>query len=142
MKPRRRARIIILQTLFEADLSEHAFLLCLRRNLDEGTLSETNQTFCERVTMGVSEHLPEIDSIIQDAAPEWPVEQLAVIDRNILRLAIYEMIYDDETPPKVVINEAVELAKRYGSKSSRRFVNGVLGTVLERRHSLVSTSEH
>lgn len=138
MKPRRRARATIFQALFEADVAGHAIRLCLRRHLEQLDLSPTNKAFCERLALGVSEQLPEVDDILQDAAPEWPVGQLAAVDRNILRLAIYELLYDRETPPKVVINEAVELAKRFGSGSSRRFVNGVLGTVLERRHELLT----
>ena len=139
MKPRRRARTAIFQALFEADVAGHAIRLCLRRHLEQLDLSPTNQAFCERLALGVSERLSEVDDVLQEAAPEWPVGQLATVDRNILRLAIYELLYDDrETPPKVVINEAVELAKRFGSGSSRRFVNGVLGTVLERRHELLT----
>jgi N utilization substance protein B len=82
---------------------------------------------------GVLKHKDELDELIATYAPEWPIDQMAIIDRNILRIALFEFLIDGGTPPKVAINEAVELAKRFGSDSSRRFVNGVLGTSLSQR---------
>ena len=83
-----------------------------------------------RLVEGVLEHLQELNSTIQSVATDWPLEQMAVVDRNILRIAIFELTEDRQAPVKVVINEAVELAKLFGSDSSRRFVNGVLGTLV------------
>ena len=84
-----------------------------------------------KILHGVAEHLQDIDNIIRSAAPEWPLEKIAIIDRNILRIGLYELLYadPDEVPPKVAINEAIELAKNYGGPNAARFVNGVLGTI-------------
>jgi N utilization substance protein B len=90
---------------------------------------------------GVTNCRRELDTVISELAPEWPIDQIAAVDRNILRIAVYELIYDSDTPPKVAINEAVELAKRFGSDASPRFVNGVLGSLAaqhqQRRHQPV-----
>jgi|TARA_Y100000294_G_C8536715_1_gene329381 N utilization substance protein B len=98
--------------------------------MDEN-FSPSAEEFLQGLSRGVLEKLPEIDKIISGFAPSWPMNQMAVVDRNLLRMAIYEMVMDNETPPKVAINEAVELAKVFGSESSPKFVNGVLGSVME-----------
>ena len=144
MKPRRRARSLILEILYEYDVAAHDPIPVLQRRLvepgdeyidDEADPNEkiTGSTidFSRDLLVGVLEHQSNIDVLIQRYAPEWPLDQIAVIDRNILRIAIYEVLLDEETPVKVAINEAVELAKAYGSDSSPRFVNGVLGTLTE-----------
>lgn len=95
--------------------------------LEQTHLSKENELFVRQLAEGILAHLEEIDAEIRKYAPNWPVHQLPVIDRNILRLAVYEMMLSSETPPGVAINEAVELAKRFGSEGSGRFVNGVLG---------------
>ena len=104
--------------------------------MEDSPLPEAGSSFAAALVHGVLEHLQAIDAIIQRIAPEWPVAQMSGIDRNILRHAAYEILYSDDAPPKVVINEAVELAKTFGSDSSSRFVNGVLGTLLTNRDDL------
>ena len=143
MKPRRRARCLTLQTLYEYDLADHDPLSILQEHLDgrwtdeedddefKTPLSENSALFAQELVNNIIAYQSQIDPLVTRFAPEWPLEQIAVIDRNILRLAIYEIIVDSHTPIKVVINEAVELAKRYGSDSAPRFVNGVLGTLTE-----------
>jgi N utilization substance protein B len=93
-------------------------------------LPQEGQDFLIKVVQGVLDNREQLDDMISTYAPEWPIEQMAIIDRNILRIALFEFLIDGGTPPKVAINEAVELAKTFGSDSSRRFVNGVLGTLL------------
>ncbi len=127
MKVRRRARIVALQTLYEVDLVRHDPEQVLTRHLDEEPLSPEGSEFARRLIFGVLANKAHLDTIVARIAPEWPIDQMAVIDRNILRVALFELTRSDETPLKVVINEAVELAKRFGSDSSRRFINGALG---------------
>ena len=126
---RRRARIAALQALYEADTSHHAPLEALKRIAGQERLSQDAAAFARDLIQEVLAQQDETDRIIAQAAPAWPVEQLSPVDRNILRLAIREMLGDNRTPVRVAINEAVELAKSFGSDSSARFVNGVLGSV-------------
>ena len=127
---RRKARVVSLQALYEGDAVRHSACLALERLLEETPLSEEPKDFARELVRGVGDRLAEIDAVIQRHAPVWPVGDLAIIDRNILRLAIYEIMLDNRTPPKVAINEAVELAKLFGGENSSRFVNGVLGSVM------------
>lgn len=128
---RRRARIISLQTLYESDLAGHPAEDVLERHLAEAEVSEETASFARELVAGVGAHLERIDEIIAGAAPSWPLSQMSRIDKSILRLAIFEVLFNNgRVPPKAAINEAVELAKSFGSDSSRRFVNGVLGTVV------------
>jgi len=131
MKLRRRARIVALQALYEIDSAGHKPGFVLQERLTETPLPERGATFARHLVTGVLKHRPFLDKLIQRYAPEWPVDQMAVIDRNILRIAIFELVVDKGTPVKVAINEAVELAKLFGSDSSPRFVNGVLGSLVE-----------
>ena len=126
---RRKARAIALQALYEIDSSRHEAGKVLDRLLAEERLSEDNNTFVRGLVTGVMENEEEIDRGIQTFAPAWPVEQIPVVDRNILRLAIFEILIDNKVPVKVAINEAVELAKTFGADNSSKFVNGVLGSV-------------
>ena len=126
---RRRARIVAFQALCEISSVGHDAQKVLAHLLAESDLSEMNRDFAGELVSGVLRNQEEIDQHIRSFAPAWPLEQLAVVDRSILRLAIYEMLLDNKTPFKVAINEAVELAKTFGSDSSSRFVNGVLGAV-------------
>ncbi len=126
---RRKARMITLQVLYETDAVGHDVEVVLSRFLDEAALTEENNTFVQELVTGVIRNRDEIDQRIRNFAPTWPVEQLSVIDRNILRLAIYEILLDNRVPVKVAINEAVELAKAFGSDSSSKFINGVLSSV-------------
>lgn len=128
---RRRARRLTLETLYEYDLAEHDPEDVLVRRIEEQPLQDSGISFARGLIEGVVEFQVVIDDLIAQYAPEWPLSQMAVIDRNILRIAIYEFLVDSETPVKVAINEAVELAKIYGSDSAPRFINGVLGTLAD-----------
>ena len=128
---RRRSRIVVLQVLCEVDTVRHDAEEVLDRRIVNENFSHSAEEFLQELSNGVLEKLPEIDEIIAKFAPTWPMNQMAVVDRNLLRMAIYEMVMDAETPPKVAINEAVELAKVFGSESSPKFVNGVLGSVMQ-----------
>lgn len=128
---RRKTRIVALQTLCEADSVRHDPITVLERRAGEEILPAPAVEFARRLVTGVLENRQEIDKIISAFAPSWPISQMAILDRNILRIAIYEIIMGGETPPKVAINEAVELAKIFGTESSPKFVNGVLGSVME-----------
>jgi N utilization substance protein B len=136
LKTRRRARITALQVLFEVDSVHHDPEFALRERLEAAPLPESGYEFCHALLAGVLARQATLDAIIHEIASEWPIEQMAPIDRNILRLAAFEILCDEATPPKVVINEAVELAKIFGSDSSSRFVNGVLGTLLANKPAL------
>jgi len=129
VRGRRKARVLVLQALYEADAVGHDAQLALNRLLDEAGLSEENVGFARDLVQGVVSHKSEIDKHVGNFAPAWPVSQIPVIDRNILRLAIFEILIDNRTPVKVGINEAIELAKAFGSDSSPKFINGVLGSV-------------
>jgi N utilization substance protein B len=126
---RRRARAIALQALYEIDSVGHEMEAVVSRLLGEGGLSEENNAFVRELVGKVIQHKEEIDRHIQRFAPAWPVEQIPLVDRNILRLAISEILFDNKVSIKVAINEAVELAKKFGSNNSPKFVNGVLGSV-------------
>ncbi|MGD9144962.1 MAG: transcription antitermination factor NusB [Anaerolineae bacterium] len=130
MRVRHRARIAALQALFEIDCAHHHPAVVIERRLGDVMLPEAGASFARELVDGVGAHQDELDALIGRYAPEWPVEQIALIDRNILRLAIFEILLRNDTPVKVAINEAVELAKEFGSDSSGRFVNGVLGSLV------------
>ena len=120
-----------MQVLYEADAGSREPMSVLERRMEEDPLSPSAEVFGRSLIQGVLANQEEIDKIITTFAPSWPVDQMAILDRNILRVAIYEIILSEQTPPKVAINEAVELAKAFGSDSSPKFVNGVLGSVME-----------
>jgi len=133
---RHLGRIIALQTLFEqefrAQAGDKAFDLheVLRRNIDRYSSTVDDTEFIERLVKGVNKHAAQLDTELQPIAPEWPIDQIARMDRVILRMGLYELTYEKSVPPKVVINEAVELGKAFGSENSSKFINGVLGTAL------------
>lgn len=136
-RERRRARTLALQTLYEVDTVGHPASEVIARHIDGNqSLNENHTSFMKELVEGVLELTPQLDEYIAGCAPEWPVDQIAVLDRNILRMALWEIAVSDETPLKVAINEAVELAKRFGSDSSPRFINGVLGTLAKRSSEL------
>ncbi len=132
MKMRHRARVLALQAWYEVDCAGHAPAEVIERWLQETDLPEPAAQFARDLVLGIQANLPQLDSLIGRYAPEWPVEQIAIVDRNVLRIAIYEILFRKDTPLKVAINEAVELAKQFGSDSSSRFVNGVLGTLVSK----------
>lgn len=136
MKPRTRARAVALQVLYETDLSSHLPGDVLTSRLQEDPLSEDLAEFARKIVFGVLPLTQDLDQLIAKYAPEWPLDQIAAIDRNILRIAFWEFAVSRETPVKVAINEAVELAKLYGSDSASRFVNGVLGTLAEHENEI------
>ncbi len=133
MATRHLIRTVILQTLYEWDFygQEKDITSILERNLEEFAPGIDEPDFAWRILKGVIEHLPAIDEILARAAPDWPIDKIAAVDRNILRIGLYELLFADhqEVPPRVAINEAVELAKNYGGPNTSRFVNGVLGTI-------------
>ncbi|BAS28424.1 transcription antitermination factor NusB [Limnochorda pilosa] len=126
---RRRAREAALQALFGIDLGHTRPELAVRHALEVSELGEPSAAFVEQLVRGVLAHREEIDARIQRFSPEWSLERMANVDRNVLRLAVFEILHLPDMPPSVSINEAVELAKKYGDKDSSRFVNGILGQV-------------
>jgi len=142
VKIRRQARILALQALFEVDSVNHAVQTVLAQRLEDKPLPADGEAFARALVLGVLEHQSELDQVIAAIASDWPLEQMAIIDRNILRMAIHEITLDEQTPTKVAINEAVELAKLFGSESSRRFVNGVLGTLVSRQDQPTRSKSH
>jgi N utilization substance protein B len=123
-----------MQTLYELDASRHTAAASLSARVEAGVLPDDAAVYAQELLEGVLGRLVEIDGIISTLAPNWPVNQLASVDRNVLRVAIFEIISGVGTPPKVAVNEAVELAKVFGSESSPKFVNGVLGSVIAARN--------
>jgi N utilization substance protein B len=136
MKSRTRARSIALQVLYEVDITSHPPGAVMQQRLEEVELSPELAEFARRIIFGVFPLIESLDIAIAKYAPEWPFDQIAAIDRNILRIATWEFTVDGETPVKVAINEAVELAKIYGSDSAPRFVNGVLGSLADHEHEI------
>jgi N utilization substance protein B len=136
---RHLGRIVALQTLYEQEFR----LSCDDKNFDLAEALERNihryrdtiddRAFIEKLVHGVTNELDKLDAILQPVAPEWPIDQIARMDRIILRIGLYELLHEPSVPPKVVINEAVELAKAFGGENSSKFINGVLGTVLRQR---------
>lgn len=128
---RRQARTAALQTLYEVDTTGHDADETLERNAISLQLTDESQAFASELVRGVLARLEVIDAKIASVASDWPISQMARIDKNILRLAIYEILYNNSVPAKAAINEAVELAKTFGSDTSSRFVNGVLGAIYQ-----------
>lgn len=136
---RHLGRIIALQTLYEEEFrlecNDKDFDLdeVLERNIKRYAEMVDDRDFILRLVKGVNERQADIDAVLQPIAPEWPIKQIARMDRVVLRIGAWELLHGKDVPPKVVINEAVELAKGFGGENSSKFVNGVLGTVL-RQH--------
>jgi N utilization substance protein B len=133
MASRHLSRSIVLQSLYEWDFYEkkHTLKEIVERNISNFGPGLEELDFIWQLVEGITKHQPEIDKIIETAAPEWPIAQISMIDRNVLRVGLYELLYanKEEVPPKVAINEAIELAKTFAGPTSGKFVNGVLGTV-------------
>ncbi len=140
---RSKARGVALKALYEGDASHHSPKASAERLLREEFLGAAGRGFTLGLVQGIADNLKKIDGAIGELAPAWPVAHISIVDRNVLRIAIYEIRYSGSTPPKVAINEAVELAKTFGSESSPRFVNGVLGSLMEldRPESKASTRQ-
>jgi N utilization substance protein B len=136
MKSRTRARAVALQALYEIDITNHAPGEVLQNRLAEDSLSYGLAEFSRQIIFGVLPLTFELDRVIAKYAPEWPLDQIAAIDRNILRVACWEFAVQCDTPVKVAINEAVELAKLFGSESAQRFVNGVLGSLADHQNEV------
>lgn len=131
VRARRRAREVALKTLFEGEATRHPVEEVLERHIAEDELPAEVAEYARHLVVGVGMHRLEIDGLIARAAPAWPLKQMSGVDKNILRIAIFEIVFDNRAiPAKVAINEAVELAKEYGGQNSPKFVNGVLGTVV------------
>lgn len=128
---RRQARTLALQVLYETDQTNHEWSEVLERSIEAESPSDESAVYLRQLVGGIFRHKTAIDREIELAAPAFPIGQLSPVDRNALRIAIYELRYASDVPVKVAINEAVELAKRFGGDSSGRFVNGVLGTVVD-----------
>ena len=133
MGSRHLSRSIVMQSLYEWDFynKEKDLKEIVERNIEEFGPGLEDIDFIWGLIKGISSHLVELNKIIEKAAPEWPLEKITIVDRNVLRIGLYELLYGnkEEVPPKVAINEAIELAKNFGGESSGKFINGVLGTV-------------
>lgn len=136
MKPRTQARSTALQALYEIDVAGHPPGIVLTELLNETDLDPELQEFTREIVSGIYPMFAMLDHFIAEHAPEWPLDQVAIVDRNILRIALWEFAVYQKTPLKVVINEAVELAKVYGSESTPRFINGVLGSLANRSEEI------
>jgi N utilization substance protein B len=136
MKSRTKARSVALQVLYEVDMSGHQPASVLSQRLEENPLEESLSDFTSQIIFGVFPLFEKLDEFIAQHAPEWPMDQVAVIDRNIIRIALWEFAVSELTPVKVAINEAIELAKLYGADSTPRFVNGVLGSLANRQDEI------
>ena len=126
---RRKARILALQALYEINSTDHKTEDTINSLLTDSGLAASNEDFMRELVIGVLDNIEQIDSYIKRFAPAWPIDQISIIDRNILRLAIFEILINNRVPIKVAINEAIELAKTFGSNSSSKFINGVLGAI-------------
>ncbi len=133
MASRHLSRSIAMQSLYEWDFGKKEKDLeeIVEKNIKEFGPGLENKSLIWQIITGIVKNINNIDKIIEKAAPEWPIDQITIVDRNILRIGLYELLYADkkEVPPKVAINEAIELAKSFGGESSGKFINGVLGTV-------------
>ena len=136
MKSRTKARSLALQALYEIDLTDHAFERVLEERTEGQDLDHKLLGFARSLVVGIVPIREELDTFIAEHAPEWPIDQISIVDRNLLRIALWEFAVSKETPIKVAINEAVELAKHFGSDSAPRFVNGVLGSLAERQNEI------
>lgn len=136
MKPRTRARSLALQVLYEVDLANHPPGEIFKLRLEDSPLTDDLAEFARQIIFGILPITNTLDHLIAKYAPDWPLDQIAAIDRNILRMALWEFAVYRQTPLKVAINEAVELAKLFGSESAPRFINGVLGALADHQSEI------
>ena len=134
MRKRSKSRRIALEALYQIDLVGADPADVLRSYLSVRSKDPSICDFARRLVEGVVDRSEELDGLIAEAAENWRIERMAVLDRNVMRIAVFELLYMDDIPPKVSINEAIELAKRYGNAESGQFVNGVLDRIKELRH--------
>ena len=142
MKARTRARGVALQALYEIDVAGHSPAIVIEDRFADEMIDDNLADFVRQIVLGVCPMVTELDQFIAAHAPEWPLDQVAVVDRNILRIALWEFAVSEMVPIKVAINEAVELAKVYGSDSTPRFVNGVLGSLAEKQNEIRQALRH
>lgn len=128
---RRMARELAFQILFQVDIGKIPWKDALRMMIAENEIPKHSQVFLEELVSGVMDKLQEVDYLLSRSSEEWPLQRMASTDRNILRLAVYELLHQKDIPVEVTINEAVEIAKKFGDDDSGRFVNGVLGTIIK-----------
>lgn len=144
MANRHLARTIAMQTLFEWDFLEKknkSLPEIIKYNYKEFAPKVQDKAFTEKIIEGVTKNLKKIDNRITKYAPEWPIEQITIIDRNILRIGIYELVFDEDVPAKVAINEAIEIGKTFGGESSGKFINGVLGSIYRDMGEVLKTED-
>src|SRR3990167_6843441 len=138
---RHLSRTVAMQSLYEWDFHQEKPILEISERVMGPVEKDIDVEYLNRVVEGTMKNLKLIDSLIEQAAPEWPLEQISVIDKSILRLASYELLKDKDIPPKVAINEAVEIAKTFGGENSSKFINGVLGTLYRQSDRFVEEEE-
>lgn len=136
MKSRTKARGVALQVLYELDQSDHLPGDIVAQRLADMPMEDKLEKFTEDIIYGVVPMKQVLDELISKHAPEWPFDQVAIIDRNVLRIALWELAFTTDTPVKVIINEAIELGKLFGSDSSPRFINGVLGSLVSNQNEI------
>ncbi|NQU99673.1 MAG: transcription antitermination factor NusB [Parcubacteria group bacterium] len=132
MSNRHLLRTVVMQTLYEWDFYKKDAKRIddfIKENMQEFVKSQDGVEFVKEEVEGVMKEIASIDKVIEEAAPDWPLDQIAMVDRNVLRLGVYELLFAEDIPPKVAINEAIELGKSFGGKSSGKFINGVLGGI-------------
>ena len=129
MRKRRKSRELVLQALYQSEIIQEDTVHSLPQLSDDFSPDERKDEFAERIVAGVREHKHEIDRLIEHYSENWRLDRMPIIDRSILRMAIYELLYCEEIPPKVTLNEAIDLGKRYGAEDSGSFINGILDQV-------------
>lgn len=129
MGKRRRAREFALQVLYQLEMTRQDGLQALRQLRENFSPPQEEDEFTDRIVLGVMEHRQEIDRLIEGCSENWRLERMTLIDRNILRIAIFELLHCDQIPPKVTLNEAIDLGKRFGSDESGSFINGILDRI-------------
>ncbi|MCJ7705765.1 MAG: transcription antitermination factor NusB [Desulfobacterales bacterium] len=129
MGKRRRSREFALQVLYQLEITKQGALQAMVQLRENFSPEEGEDEFAKRIVLGVTEHRQEIDRLIEERSENWRLNRMTIIDRNILRIAIFELLYCDDIPPKATLNEAIDLGKRYGSEESGSFINGILDRI-------------
>lgn len=138
---RHLSRMIAMQSIYEWNFRPNSDLKeILERSIAEFK-DDIDIEFVKKIILGVKDNKKHLDKEIQLSAPEWPIEQISCVDKSILEIAIYELLNSPDIPPKVAINEAVELAKQFGNDNSSKFINGVLGTIYEKNKKIIEKKE-